>query len=99
MFGNFLACACCATYDFRVQNRTRPPRYRRAARAWTSTLAISGLMLIALVPAASAAAPAAHAARATAARSIRVGSVKLAKCGTAPVVYCGSLKVPLDYSS
>ncbi len=35
----------------------------------------------------------------TAAASIRVGSLKLGKCGTAPLTYCGSLKVPLDYSS
>ncbi len=56
-------------------------------------------MLLGLVPAASAAAPAANAAQRAAARAIRVGSVKLTECGTAPLVYCGSLKVPLDYSS
>jgi pimeloyl-ACP methyl ester carboxylesterase len=63
-------------------------------------------MLLGLVPAASAAAPAASAAPAalavrgaTAARSIRLGNVKLTKCDTAPLTYCGSLRVPLDYSS
>jgi pimeloyl-ACP methyl ester carboxylesterase len=57
-------------------------------------------MLLGLAPAASAA-PAAHAARGatSARRSIQAGSVKLTRCGTAPLVYCGSLKVPLDYSS
>lgn len=35
----------------------------------------------------------------TAAASIKVGSVALTKCGTAPLTYCGRLKVPLDYSS
>jgi pimeloyl-ACP methyl ester carboxylesterase len=31
--------------------------------------------------------------------AIRVGSLSLTKCATAPLTYCGSLKVPLDYSS
>jgi pimeloyl-ACP methyl ester carboxylesterase len=35
----------------------------------------------------------------TAAASIRVGSLDLTRCGTAPLTYCGRLKVPLDYSS
>ncbi len=66
-------------------------------------------MLLGPAPAASAAsastagsaAASAHAARLgrVAARSIREGSVSLTKCGTAPVVYCGSIKVPLDYAS
>jgi len=63
-------------------------------------------MLLGFAPAASAApaarTPAATPAPAVAprgARSIRVGSVKLTKCGTAPLTYCGSLQVPLDYAS
>jgi pimeloyl-ACP methyl ester carboxylesterase len=77
-----------------VQTRTRPPRYRQAARTWTSTLAISGLLLLGFGQAASAAPVAQRGAR-----SIRVGNVKLTKCGTAPLTYCGSLNVPLDYAS
>ncbi len=68
-------------------------------------LAASGLMLLGLGPAANAASAAgavtgANAARAgrAAPHSIRVGAVRLSKCGTAPVMYCGSIKVPLDYS-
>ncbi len=37
--------------------------------------------------------------RRTAPAEIRVGTVRLSKCGTAPVAYCGSIEVPLDYSS
>jgi pimeloyl-ACP methyl ester carboxylesterase len=88
-----------------VQNRTRLPRCRQAARIWTSTLAVGGLVLLGVGPGASVA-TAANARRAgnaapagrAAPHSIRMGGVRLSKCGTAPLVYCGSLKVPLDYS-
>jgi pimeloyl-ACP methyl ester carboxylesterase len=51
-------------------------------------------MMLALAPSAAAAGTAR-----TPAASVRVGSLGLAKCGTAPLTYCGSLKVRLDYSS
>jgi pimeloyl-ACP methyl ester carboxylesterase len=62
--------------------------------ATTLLLAVPAILL-SLAPSAVAAAGAAR----TTASSIRVGSIALTKCGTAPVTYCGSLKVPLDYSS
>jgi pimeloyl-ACP methyl ester carboxylesterase len=78
----------------RVQNRIRPPRYCQAARNWTVALATSGLMVLCVAPGANAA-TAGHLAPA----AIRVGGVRLKQCGTAPLAYCGSIKVPLDYSS
>jgi pimeloyl-ACP methyl ester carboxylesterase len=62
--------------------------------ATTLLLAVPAILL-GLAPSAVATAGAER----TAASSIRVGSVALTKCGTAPLTYCGSLKVPLDYYS
>jgi pimeloyl-ACP methyl ester carboxylesterase len=107
-----LAGGSAGIYDFLVQNRTRAPRCRQAARTWTTALAASGLLLLGLAPAAGAVSranavsradttPGANTAPASrlAPHSIRVGSVRLSKCGTAPLTYCGSIKVPLDYRS
>jgi pimeloyl-ACP methyl ester carboxylesterase len=63
-------------------------------------------MLLGLGPAASAATPANAVRAANAAPAgrgaphfVHVGSVRLTECGTAPVIYCGSIRVPLDYAS
>jgi hypothetical protein len=83
---------------------------RATVRRSTAVPALIGLTLLGLAPAASAAGrPAAvrasasagtpGAARAAAAASVKVGSLTLRKCGTGPLVYCGSILAPLDYSS
>jgi pimeloyl-ACP methyl ester carboxylesterase len=48
---------------------------------------------------APAAASAPGAAGTGSAAAIRVGSLTLRKCGTGPLIYCGSIRVRLDYSS
>jgi pimeloyl-ACP methyl ester carboxylesterase len=66
---------------------------------------IRRLLACALVISAVAAAPgetataSAAGATGTTAASVRVGSQALAKCGTAPAAYCGTLRVPLDWQS
>jgi pimeloyl-ACP methyl ester carboxylesterase len=83
---------------------------RATVRRSTAVPAIIGLTLLGLAPAASAAgrpaavrAPGAAgtpgAARTASAASVKVGSLTLRKCGTGPLVYCGSILAPLDYSS
>jgi pimeloyl-ACP methyl ester carboxylesterase len=99
----------------RVQTGAMRLRARATVRRSTAVpaligLTLLGLTLLGLAPAASAAGrPAAvlapaiasgpGAARPAAAASVRVGGLTLHKCGTGPLVYCGSIRVPLDYSA
>ena len=99
----------------RVQTGAMRLRARATVRRSTAVpaligLTLLGLTLLVLAPAASAAGrPAAvlapaiasgpGAARPAAAASVRVGGLTLHKCGTGPLVYCGSIRVPLDYSA
>ncbi|HXW43227.1 MAG TPA: alpha/beta hydrolase, partial [Streptosporangiaceae bacterium] len=90
-----------------MQNRTRSARPAHAARATAiaAWLVLAFLTSALSAPAAQAApatgsAPAAYAGRASAAAaSVRVGRLRLSKCGVAPLTYCGRMAVPLDYGS
>jgi pimeloyl-ACP methyl ester carboxylesterase len=95
-----------AIYDLQVQNGTRSSRCRQTTCRGAAAVAAAGLILLMLAPAASAAPGPARPARvipparvSSAPDSIRAGRVRLNKCGTAPLTYCGSLRVRLDYSS
>jgi pimeloyl-ACP methyl ester carboxylesterase len=74
-------------------------RVRVTLRRTTALLLAVPTIALGLAPAAGAAPVGGAVAAARPAASIRVGSLALTKCATTPVTYCGSLKVPLDYSS
>jgi pimeloyl-ACP methyl ester carboxylesterase len=61
--------------------------------------ALGALALLLLSAGCSRAATRAHRADASAPATLELGSQTLSKCATAPLAYCGSLPVPLDYSS
>jgi pimeloyl-ACP methyl ester carboxylesterase len=63
-----------------------------------AVLAGAGL-ISGLTTAPAAAAPARSASAQPAAPGIRLGTLRLRRCGHGPVTYCGQLKVPLDYAS
>jgi pimeloyl-ACP methyl ester carboxylesterase len=71
--------------------RIRVPAILRSS---TALILATTVISLGLAPAAAAAGTARAAAP-----SVRVGSLTLTRCGTSPVTYCGSMKVPLDYSS
>jgi pimeloyl-ACP methyl ester carboxylesterase len=100
-----LATSVAGLYAFCVQTRRRQLGSSRIARRWTVLLASCGLLLSGSGLAASAVASTSRAAAGTDATgshappALRVGSVTMRKCGSAPLAYCGRLAVPLDYSS
>jgi pimeloyl-ACP methyl ester carboxylesterase len=61
--------------------------------------ALGILPLLLLSAGCSRAATRARQADASAPATLKLGSQKLSRCATAPLAYCGSLPVPLDYSS
>ncbi|HEY5389525.1 MAG TPA: alpha/beta fold hydrolase [Solirubrobacteraceae bacterium] len=76
------------------------PRRPAAPVAAFGVLAL--LLLLLGAGSSHAATHAATRARATVAKApatLEVGSQRLSKCATAPLAYCGSLRVPLDYAS
>jgi pimeloyl-ACP methyl ester carboxylesterase len=74
--------------------RARHSKDREQARSGVSVVRIVVLAALALV-ALGTGTPAS--ARAQAAAQIQLGSQTLTLCGSAPVSYCGTLSVPLDY--
>ena len=82
----------------------RVRRNRRGATHWAPALLAIALMagtgLLAAPSAQASAVPARPLApRPAAGPAITVGSRTLHRCGRSPLAYCGSLDVPLDYSS
>lgn len=61
--------------------------------------ALGVLALVLLGAGCSRAATRAHRAGASAPATLELGSQTLSRCATAPLAYCGSLPVPLDYRS
>lgn len=100
-----LATSVAALYAFCVQTRTGQLGSSRTAACWTALLASCGLLLAGFGLAASAVASTgqatagANTAEAHVPSALRVGTITLRKCGSAPLAYCGRLAVPLDYSS
>ena len=87
-----------------MRSPLRVCRNRRGAIHWPpAVLAVAltaGTGLLAAAPAQAAAAPASPMAqRQVGGPAITVGSRTLHRCGRSPLAYCGSLRVPLDYSS
>jgi pimeloyl-ACP methyl ester carboxylesterase len=74
-----------------MRDRATGTEVTKRSRHWLRLVCLLGVLLGALVPAASAQA-------AGEGGSITLGSQTLTQCGTAPVSYCGTLSVPLDYS-
>src|ERR1039457_3291577 len=84
--------------------QARMSRLSRRGSALVAAGAIAVAMISALAPAAPAArhgtaAPGRARAAAGPPAALRMGSVRLSRCGTNPRTFCGGLAVPLDYSS
>lgn len=97
-----------AIYDLAVHPwriRHLPPRGAagRLGTAMAAALAVAGITAgLITAPASTVAAstmPASTASAQPTAASIRVGTLRLRRCGHGPPTYCGQLRVPLDYAS
>jgi pimeloyl-ACP methyl ester carboxylesterase len=72
----------------------------RAATLVASTAMVaSGAAAVTVLPAGPPASAAARAAVASRAVRLQVGTITLRRCAAKPLTFCGSLAVPLDYSS
>jgi pimeloyl-ACP methyl ester carboxylesterase len=93
-----------------MQNRTMwRQRGRRGLPRWLTVVISSGVMALGLLPAGSAIASSTAVASGAAAAlaqarppepvHLRVGRLTLSRCARKPLTYCGTIAVPLDYSS
>ena len=72
---------------------------RAATLAASVAMVASAAAAVAVLPAGLPASAAARAAVASRAVRLQVGTITLRRCAAKPLTYCGSLAVPLDYSS
>jgi pimeloyl-ACP methyl ester carboxylesterase len=72
---------------------------RAATLVASAAMVVSGAAAVTVLPAGPPASAAARAAVASRAVRLQVGTITLRRCAAKPLTYCGSLAVPLDYSS
>jgi pimeloyl-ACP methyl ester carboxylesterase len=72
---------------------------RAATLVASAAMVASGAAAVTVLPAGPPASAAARAAVASRAVRLQVGTITLRRCAAKPLTFCGSLAVPLDYSS